>query len=78
MTIETKYTSGDKVFVLADNQVTECVVDLIKVKDFNSNGSNYKECIFYTARTNDNTYSLNRVFSETELFKTKDDLLKSL
>jgi len=85
MTIETKFNFGDMVFVLAANKVHNVKIisvdarysDTIERIDGHGTikSSNPKQYVTYRVKYQSGGEN---TFEETELFATKDDLLKSL
>jgi len=72
MTIETKANAGAWIFYMRDNKVKQAQVDEIKisVRDEYFNTTAY---ISYSLKNVDD-----RLFNESEIFLSKEDLLKSL
>ena len=72
MEIKTKYNIGDILFVLHQNKVCTIVISDITI----SIGRKYSQ-VSYISYTKDSNRYLG-TFDESELFSTKEELLKSL
>lgn len=73
MEIKTKYNIGDKVYTLHKNKITK-----VKIKAVNCALSNTERYIGYATDIVEGLFNSNKVFTEKELFKTKEELLESL
>lgn len=71
--IKTKYNIEDEVYALHKNKVAK-----VKIKGIGSSVSNFGTIIKYTTDMVEGLFESNKVFTEEELFKTKEELLKSL
>lgn len=77
MKIETKFSPGDTVFLMADNHVHASEVTSVHFEKYEdgSGGINYGLKDWFSVSGSKNTF--NR-FCEKDLFKTKQELLNSL
>lgn len=75
MTIETKYNSGQKIFIILDNEILSYIVDNVSVHLFNTN-TNTPE-VYYTLKNEGGGYRPGE-YAEYRLFASKEDLIKSL
>lgn len=73
MEIKTKYNIEDEVYALYKNKVAK-----VKIKGIESSVGNFGTIIKYTTDMVEGLFESNKVFTEEELFKTKEELLKSL
>ena len=71
MTIETKYNIGDEVWVLINSKPEEFIITGIKY----TLNKHYKGCDYYIKSSDCDFETL---FPEELLFRTKEELLKSL
>lgn len=72
MVIETEYNIGDEVYTLYKNKVTKTkikAVDVLVSTDIT---------VKYNSDIVEGLFESNKVFMEKDLFKTKEELLKSL
>lgn len=79
MEIKTKFNIGDTFWVMRDNRPTECHVMRIYVEVHVEPRDNYASKIIIFIRYHDN-FGEGRpvIVHEESMFKTKDELLKSL
>lgn len=73
MEIKTKYDIGDEVYTLHKNKVVK-----VKIKAVSCSLSNTGRYTGYATDIVEGLFESNKVFIEEELFKTKEELLKSL
>lgn len=73
MEIKTKYDIGDEVYTLHKNKVTK-----VKIKAVGCSLSDTERYIGYATDIVGGLFESNKSFTEEELFKTKEELLKSL
>ena len=77
MTIETKYAPGDKVWVIAENEVQRLIIDGIRIDSISLNVESNVRPFFRRLTT---YYYFDKVgyIPEHKCFPTKEELLKSL
>ncbi len=73
MEIKTKYNLEDEVYTLNKNKVIKVKIKAVKCSLYNT-----EKWINYITDTVEGPYQPDLVFEEGELFKTKEELLKSL
>lgn len=71
MEIKTKYNIGDKVWVIADNEPTEFLIDSIEIFILNMGQYGIGQSIWYVNKENEG-------YERHQVFPTKEELLKSL
>ena len=75
MTITTKFNKGEKVWFMHNNKPLEIIIVFIDISIGGASGT-----VINYAGTKTNTSSYHRIdtINEHKLFKTKEDLIKSL
>ena len=71
MQIKTKYNIGDKVWVIVNNKPTELLINSIEIFIHDMGQYRIGYSIWYVDKKNEG-------FEETQVFPTKEELLKSL
>ena len=72
MKIETKYDPGDVVWIMINNKPTECVISEV------APGARRKNQAFMDRYTIEGYNGNSPVFHDTQMFRTKEELIKSL
>ena len=72
MTIETKYDPGDVVWIMINNKPKECVIDQV------APGPRRKTVAYVDKYTVEGYNGNSPTFSDTQIFKTKEELINSL
>jgi hypothetical protein len=72
MKIETKYDPADIVWIMINNKPTECVIDEV------TPGPRRKNVAYVDKYTIEGYNGNSPRFSDTEIFKTKEELINSL
>ena len=75
MVIETKYNTGQKIFIILDNEIQSYIVDSVSVHLFNTK-TNTPD-IHYTLKNESGGYRPGE-YPEYRLFTSKEELIKSL
>lgn len=73
MTIETKYSNGDEVFVIENNKIERLTVCRVIYDEI----ENQNVLLEYELRRHNHTDAIGRFF-ESDMFNTKEELIKSL